>query len=134
LHLIEFFIALPSDVLIWLWFALTAFALVRLDFVFGIPAFAETSNLVAAPTCAFACRLTELTAAPTQEVGTTPPTELANEPSKVTFAIKLTHSHFTLLARVPPTNAVLQGKIRLAAQAAAFRNYKAFVTSTAVAS
>jgi hypothetical protein len=93
--LIEFFIALPSDVLIWLWFVLMALARVRLDFVFDISAFAETSNSVLALTRAFACRLTELTAAPTLEVGTTPPTELANEPSKVTLAIKLnTHSFY----------------------------------------
>ena len=89
LRLIEFFIALTSGVLIWLWFVLTAFALVRFDFVFGTSAFAETSNSVLAITCAFACRLTELAAAPTLEAGTTPPTELAKEPSKVTFAIKL---------------------------------------------
>jgi hypothetical protein len=87
--LIEFFIALPSDVLIWLWSVLMALALVRFDFVFDISAFAETSNSALALTCAFACRLTELTAVSTLEVGTTPPTELANEPSKVTFAIKL---------------------------------------------
>jgi hypothetical protein len=40
-------------------------------------------------TCALACRLTEPAPAPILEAGTTPPTELANEPSKVTLAIKL---------------------------------------------
>jgi len=89
LMLIEFFIALSSGVLNWLRFVLTAFALLRFDLVFGTSAFAETSNSALAITCASAFRLTELAALLILEAGTTPPTELANEPSKITLAIKL---------------------------------------------
>jgi hypothetical protein len=86
--LIEFFIALTSGVLIWLWFLLKGFAFVCFDFVFEASAFAETSNSALTITCASAFTATKLAAVPNLEAGTTPPTELATEPSKITFAIK----------------------------------------------
>jgi hypothetical protein len=46
-------------------------------------------NFATAVTRAFARRLTERATCPALEVGTTPPNEIASEPSKVTFAIKI---------------------------------------------
>ena len=89
LLLIEFFIALSSEVLVLFEFLLREFALERIRFVFEVSACASTWNSAFAVTSASARRLTELATFPALEVGATPPTELASEPSKVTLAIKL---------------------------------------------